>query len=132
MQKWRCNYIQPKSDQTHKFKIIEENAYKELAKETPQSFISIHIRDEELQTYAIFDFVDYENTTSYDLYTKVMSLKFAQINAIFQAYTDHQTKALGCCELQMYVCGLICGDKLFFTQARMQDMLIMLGRFWQR
>ena len=115
-----------------KFKIIEENVKQDLEEETPQPFIAIRIIKEEIQTYTFIDFGADGNTISYELYTKLQGAQLTQTNVVFEAYTGHQTKALGCCKLNMFVNELICGDKFFVTQAGMQDVPIILGRSWQR
>ena len=55
-----------------------------------------------------------------------------KIDAVFQAYTSHTTRAFGMCKLDLNVSELICKDKFFVTLPEMQDVLIILGRTWQR
>ena len=86
----------------HKFKIIEENVDQDLEEETPQPFIAIRVGNKEIQTYAFIDSGADGNTISYELYTKLQDAQLTQTDAIFEAYTCHQTKALGCCALRMF------------------------------
>ena len=103
-----------------------------MEEETPQPFIAVCIRKEEIQTYAFIDSEADRNTISYELYTKLQDAQLTQTDAVFEAYTSHQTKAFGCCALPMFVNEVTCGDKFFVTQAGMQDVPIILGRSWQR
>ena len=106
-----------------KLKIIEENVDQILEEKTPQPFIAVRVGKEEIQTYAFIDSRADGNTIFYELYTKLQDAQLMQTNAVFQAYTSHKTKALGCCELQ------ICRDKFFVTQGGTHDVPIILGTF---
>ena len=96
--KWRNGGVVPFNQgvtKRQKLKIIEENVDQDLEEETPQPFIAIRIGKEEIQTYTFVYYGADANTISYELYTKLQDAQLKQIDAVFEAYTGHQTKALG-------------------------------------
>ena len=104
----------------------------DLEEKTPQPFIAIYIGKGGFQTYAFINSGVDGNTISFMLYTKLQDAQLTLTDAVFEAYTSHQTKALRFCALRMFVSELNCGDKFFVTQDRMQDVPLILGRTWQR
>ena len=72
-----------------KFKIIQDNMDQDLEEETPQPFIVVCTRKEELQIYAFIDSKANGNTISYELYTRLKDAQLTQSNTVFQAYMSH-------------------------------------------
>ena len=72
------------------------------------------------------------NTIFYEMFKTLKNIHLKDTDAVFRSYTGHMTRALGMCKLDLNVSKLICGDKFFVTQPKMQDEPVILGRMWQR
>ena len=105
----------------HKFGIIIDDTKKDKDKKLP-SFIAVQLGKECQQTYAFRDSRSDGNTILNELFWKLKDVKLIKINAVFQAYTTHTTRAFGMCKLELNVSELIYGDKFFVTLLEMQDL----------
>ena len=83
-------------------------------------------------TQAFIDSGANGNTISHELYKQLKEVELHKTTTTFKSFTGHKTKPHGVCMLQVFVDELTCGDKFFVTQARLQDVPIILSRTWQR
>ena len=106
----------------HKFSILEI----ENDEETPQPFIAVQIGNERKRTYAFIDSGADGNTISYELFKELGNIELKETKAVFKSYTGHMNNAHGVCDLTLFVSELMCGDKFYVTQVKMQDVPIIL------
>ena len=126
-------FQEPQTGQNVQINKIQFHDEEELLDEViPPPIITIQIGNEQKLVQALIDIGSDCNTISKDLFDQLEGIGLLPTNAILRLFIAYTTIPRGICNLVVYVDDLSCRDKFFVTHLDLQDVLVILGRTWQK